>query len=67
VAQSPIQGFDIDIRRVFKQNGKTVKTETTPVTYQAADTVICGKKPEPKKPKKEEKPESSDGASDAGD
>ena len=67
VAQSPIQGFDIDIRRVFKQNGKTVKTETTPVTYQAADTVICGKKPEPKKPKKEEKPESSDGASDSGD
>jgi len=49
VAQGPIQGFDIDIYRVFKQNGKTVKTETDTANYQAADTVICGKKPEPKK------------------
>ncbi len=46
VPQGPIQGFDIDIYRSFYQGGKKVKTETDTATYQAADHVICGKKPQ---------------------
>ena len=46
VPQGPIQGFDIDIYRTFYQGGKKVKSETDTARYQAADTVICGKKPE---------------------
>jgi len=45
VPQGPIQGFDIDIYRFFYKDGKKVKTETDTATYQAADHVICGKKP----------------------
>ena len=45
VPQSPIQGFDIDIYRTFYQGGKKVKSETDTARYQAADHVICGKKP----------------------
>ena len=47
VPQAPIQGFDIDIYRVFKQNGQTVKTETDTAVYQAADAVTCGPPPPP--------------------
>ncbi len=46
VPQSPIQGFDIDIYRTFYQGGKKIKTETDTARYQAADHVICGKKPD---------------------
>ncbi|WP_313406533.1 VanW family protein [Aeromicrobium sp.] len=49
VAQAPVTGFDIDIHRDFYQGGKRVKTEKDTAYYQAADHVICGKKPEPKK------------------
>ncbi len=45
VSQSPVTGFDIDIHRDFYQNGKRVKTEKDTAFYQAADTVVCGKKP----------------------
>lgn len=45
VPQDPIQGFDIDIYRTFYKAGKKVKSETDTARYQAADTVICGKKP----------------------
>ncbi len=45
VPQGPIQGFDIDIYRTFYQGGKKVKSETDTAHYQAADHVICGKKP----------------------
>ncbi|WP_332644985.1 VanW family protein [Aeromicrobium sp.] len=45
VPQDPIQGFDIDIYRTFYKGGKKVKSETDTARYQAADTVICGKKP----------------------
>ncbi|KQV75796.1 hypothetical protein ASC61_12685 [Aeromicrobium sp. Root344] len=45
VPQDPIPGFDIDIYRYFYKGGKKVKTETDTATYQAADHVICGKKP----------------------
>ncbi|MEH3034032.1 MAG: VanW family protein [Aeromicrobium erythreum] len=45
VPQSPIQGFDIDIYRTFLRDGRKVKSETVTARYQAADRVICGKKP----------------------
>lgn len=45
VPQDPIPGFDIDIYRSFYKDGKRVKTETDTARYQAADHVICGKKP----------------------
>jgi vancomycin resistance protein YoaR len=45
VPQSPIRGFDIDIYRSFVKNGTTVKSETDTAVYQAADKVVCGKKP----------------------
>lgn len=48
VPQGPITGFDIDIYRKFVKDGKVVKTETDTANYQAADHVICGKKPKPK-------------------
>ncbi|MCW2830791.1 MAG: hypothetical protein JWP31_1483 [Aeromicrobium sp.] len=46
VPQSPIEGFDIDIYRTFYRDGRKVKTETDTANYQAADRVICGKKPD---------------------
>lgn len=49
VAQAPVTGFDIDIHRDFFQGGKRVRTEKDTAFYQAADRVICGKKPEPRK------------------
>ncbi len=45
VPQGPIPGFDIDVYRTFIRNGKVVKRETDTARYQAADHVICGKKP----------------------
>lgn len=45
VAQAPVTGFDIDIHRDFYRGGKRVKTEKDTAYYQAADHVICGKKP----------------------
>ncbi len=45
VPQAPLPGFDIDIYRTFKQNGKKVKSETVTANYQAADRVICGPRP----------------------
>ena len=45
VPQDPIQGFDVDVYRTFMQGGKVVKRETDTAVYQAADHVICGKKP----------------------
>jgi hypothetical protein len=48
VPQAPVSGFDIDIYRTFFKDGKKVKTETDTANYQAADRVICGKKPKPK-------------------
>jgi vancomycin resistance protein YoaR len=48
VPQAPVAGFDIDIYRMFYKDGKKVKTETDTANYQAADRVVCGKKPKPK-------------------
>lgn len=50
VPQGAIGGFDVDVYRVFKKGGKTVKTETDTAVYQAADRIICGEKPTPKPP-----------------
>ena len=49
VPQGPIEGFDIDIYRTFYKDGKKAKSETKTANYQAADRVICSKKPKPKK------------------
>lgn len=35
----------IDVFRTFSQGGKVVKQEKDTAIYQAADRVICGKKP----------------------
>ncbi|MET1133507.1 MAG: VanW family protein [Aeromicrobium sp.] len=45
VSQAPVTGFDIDIHRDFYQGGERVRTEKDTAYYQAADRVICGKKP----------------------
>ena len=45
VPQQPIKGFDVDVYRTFMRGGEVVKRETDTATYQAADHVICGKKP----------------------
>ncbi len=45
VPQDPIQGFDVDVFRTFMRGGKVVKREKDTAVYQAADHVICGKKP----------------------
>ena len=46
VPQAPVRGFDIDVYRTFKQGGEVKKRETVTARYQAADRVICGKKPD---------------------
>ena len=45
VPQTPVAGFDVDFYRDFYQNGKKIRTEKYTANYQAADRVICGKKP----------------------
>ena len=45
VAQSPVQGFDIDVYRTFYRGGKQVKSETDTANYKAADEVRCEEKP----------------------
>lgn len=42
---SGYQGFDIEVKRVFRKPGssKVVRTETFPTTYKPSDTVICKK------------------------
>jgi vancomycin resistance protein YoaR len=47
VPQDPVGGFDVDVYRYFYRPGSStkVKTETKTANYQAADHVICGKKP----------------------
>ena len=47
--QSGVTGFDIDVYRTFIRDGKRVKRETIPASYNAADTVRCQAKPKKKK------------------
>lgn len=41
VPSSPVQGFDVDVYRYFKRDGKLVKTETDRTRYLATPKVIC--------------------------
>ena len=41
VDQSPVQGFTVDVGRIFKQGGKVVKTEKFTTTYGPEDDVTC--------------------------
>lgn len=45
VAQEPQSGFDVAVKRIFKQGGRVVKTETFNTRYIAEDKVVCGPKP----------------------
>lgn len=47
--QGALPGFDIDIYRTIRQGGKIVKRETDTANYQAADRIVCGKAPKPRK------------------
>ncbi len=47
LGQSGSEGFDIDVDRVFYQDGLEVKRETFSTAYRPAPKVICGKKPKP--------------------
>ncbi|MGP3683868.1 VanW family protein [Streptomyces sp. IBSNAI002] len=40
--QSPLEGFDVAVDRVFVQGGKEVKRETMKTRYTPRDTVTCG-------------------------
>ncbi|MFB6603628.1 VanW family protein [Streptomyces noursei] len=39
--QSPMEGFDINVDRLFHQGGKVVKRETFTTRYSPRDTVTC--------------------------
>ncbi|MBD3783330.1 MAG: VanW family protein [Micrococcales bacterium] len=39
--QNPVPGFKVDIGRIFKQNGKVVRTASFTTTYQPEDAVTC--------------------------
>ncbi|WP_167001924.1 VanW family protein [Mumia sp. ZJ430] len=46
VPQAGVAGFDVDVYRTFKKDGKVVKRETITAHYNAADNVQC--RPAPK-------------------
>ncbi|MEO5609815.1 MAG: VanW family protein [Ornithinibacter sp.] len=41
VDQSPVEGFTVDVGRIFKQGGKVVKTEKFTTNYGPEDDVTC--------------------------
>lgn len=45
LGQGGMDGFTIDVDRVFYKDGKEVKRETITTNYRASPKVICGKKP----------------------
>ena len=47
LGQSGMDGFTIDVDRVFILNGEEVKRETITTHYRPAPEVKCGKKPKP--------------------
>ena len=49
VPQAGVAGFDVDVYRTFKQDGKVVKRETITARYNAADNVQCRPAPKDKK------------------
>ncbi|MFJ7154180.1 VanW family protein [Streptomyces sp. NPDC101118] len=48
--QTPLEGFDVSVDRVFVQGGQEVKRETYKTHYTPRDEVTCG--PEPTEPPK---------------
>jgi hypothetical protein len=60
-----MDGFTINVDRVFYQGGKEVKRQTITTNYRPSPKVICGKKP--KKEKKEKKENSEAQAVAAGE
>lgn len=46
--QGALPGFDIDIYRTIRKDGRVVKRETDTAVYQAADRIVCGEEPKPK-------------------
>jgi vancomycin resistance protein YoaR len=57
-SQSGMNGFTINVDRVFFQGGKEVKRETITTNYRPSPKVVCGKKPKKDKDKVEEAQES---------
>jgi vancomycin resistance protein YoaR len=47
LGQDGSEGFDIDVDRVFYNDGVEAKRETISTAYRPAPKVICGKKPKP--------------------
>ena len=47
LGQSGMDGFTIDVDRVFMRDGQEVKRETITTNYRPAPKVKCGKKPKP--------------------
>ncbi|MDB1089064.1 VanW family protein [Streptomyces sp. ACA25] len=41
VPQPPLEGFDVEVERVFKQGGEEVKRESFTTRYQPRDEVVC--------------------------
>lgn len=47
VSQQPVPGFDVEVRRLFRQGGELVRTETFRTRYNPEDRVICEPEPRP--------------------
>ncbi len=47
LGQSGMDGFTIDVDRVFMRDGQAVKRETITTNYRPSPKVKCGKKPKP--------------------
>ena len=49
IEQDPMEGFDLDVTRIFRKPGSTEveKTDVTHVSYVPSDEVICGPAPTP--------------------
>ncbi|MGL4744996.1 MAG: VanW family protein [Dermatophilaceae bacterium] len=41
IAQAPVQGFTVDVGRIFRQGGTVVKRETYTTRYRPEDDVTC--------------------------
>jgi hypothetical protein len=39
--QAPVQGFTVNYSRIFRNDGKTVKTEPFRWTYAPTDRITC--------------------------
>ncbi len=49
IEQDPMEGFDLDVTRIFRKTGSTEveKTDVTHVSYVPSDEVVCGPAPTP--------------------